>query len=62
MLSLVSVTQCHNGICRIISTLRVQVFRVSLVGYFDNDDGTVENNIGQSALETIKFVSHTCEF
>ena len=57
-----SAVQHYNVISRIISTLCVRVFRIPLVGYFDDYAGIVKNIIRESALEAIKFINHIFGF
>ena len=62
MFGSVSAVQHYNVISRIISTLCVRVFRIPLVGYFDDYAGIVKNIIKESALEAVKFVNHIFGF
>ena len=62
MFGSVSAVQHYNVISRIISTLCVRVFRIPLVGYFDDCAGIVKNIIRESALEAIKFINHIFGF
>ena len=62
MFGSVSAVQHYNVLSRIIATLCVRVFRIPLVGYFDDYAGIVKNAIRNGALKTIKFVNHIFGF
>ena len=62
MFGSVSAVQHYNVISRIIATLCVRVFRIPLVGYFDDYAGIVKNRIRESALEAVKFMNHIFGF
>ena len=54
MFGSVSAVQHYNVLSRIIATLCVRVFRMPLVGYFDDYAGIVKNAIRNGALKTKK--------
>ena len=62
MLGSVSAVQHYNVISKIITTLCGRVFRIPLVGYFDDDAGIEKNRFCESALEAIKFTNHIFGF
>ena len=62
MFGSLSAVQQYNIVSHIIATMCVRVFRIPLVGYFDDYAGIVKNTIRKGALETIKFVNHIFGF